>query len=188
MEYKLTIKENFLRFLSGRMPEYIPKFEMEGWFKSSSVKFGSGYVKEDGTRVDEFGVEYTSVASAPNKASMPTPGKILLEDICDWEKVIRTPEIPRDVDWEAMAKKDLGDYDRANLPVMMFAGGYFQTLMGFMGFTEGLCAMYEEPEAVYDLSACFFWKGITSFRFISGEMKGFSLVALSSRIYHTSGL
>ena len=46
MEYKLTVKENFLRFMSGEMPEYIPKFEMEGWFKSSSVKFGNGYVKE----------------------------------------------------------------------------------------------------------------------------------------------
>ena len=64
LEYRLTVKENFLRFMSGEMPEYIPKFEMEGWFKSSSVKFGSGYVKEDGTRVDEFGVEYTSVATA----------------------------------------------------------------------------------------------------------------------------
>ena len=154
MEYKLTVKENFLRFMSGEMPEYIPKFEMEGWFKSSSVKFGNGYVKEDGTRVDEFGVEYTSVATAPNRASMPTPGKILLEDITRWEQVIHPPEIPRDVDWEEMAKKDLGDYDRSHLPVMMFAGGYFQTLMGFMGFTEGLCAMYEEPEAVYDLFTC----------------------------------
>ena len=154
MEYKLTVKENFLRFMSGEMPEYIPKFEMEGWFKSSSVKFGNGYVKEDGTRMDEFGVEYTSVATAPNRASMPTPGKILLEDITRWEQVIHPPEIPRDVDWEEMAKKDLGDYDRSHLPVMMFAGGYFQTLMGFMGFTEGLCAMYEEPEAVYDLFTC----------------------------------
>ena len=38
-----------------------------------------------------------------------------------------------------------------NKPVMMDGGAYFQRLMGFMGFTEGLCAMYEEPEAVYDL-------------------------------------
>ena len=95
MEYKLTVKENFLRFMSGEMPEYIPKFEMGGWFKGTSVKFGNGHVKEDGTRVDDFGVEYTTVPSAPNQASMPTPGKILLEDICDWEKVIRTPPSPR---------------------------------------------------------------------------------------------
>ena len=151
MEYKLTAKENFLRFMSGEMPEYIPKFEMVAWFRGTSVKFGSGHIKEDGTRVDDFGVEYTAVPSAPNQASMPTPGKILLEDICDWEKVIRTPPIPTDVDWEAMAKKDLKDFDRVNKPVMMESGAYFQTLMGFMGFTEGLCAMYEEPEAVYDL-------------------------------------
>ena len=29
--------------------------------------------------------------------------------------------------------------------------GYFQNLMAFMGFTEGLLAMYEEPEEVYAL-------------------------------------
>ncbi len=151
MEYKLTIKENFLRLMSGEMPEYIPKFDMFGWFRTTSVKFGGGYVKEDGTRVDEFGVEYTAVPSAPGQAAMPTPGKILLEDIADWEKVIRVPEIPTDVDWEAMAKKDLADYDRENLPVMMESGAYFQPLMGFMSFTEGLCAMYEDPDSVYDL-------------------------------------
>jgi len=29
--------------------------------------------------------------------------------------------------------------------------GYFQHLMNFMGFTEGLCAMQEEPEEVFEL-------------------------------------
>ena len=151
MEYRLTVKENFLRLMSGEMPEYIPKFEMGGWMMNSSVKFGNGFTREDGTRVDEFGVEYTSVPTAPGQAAMPTPGKILLEDIEDWEKVIHTPEIPKDVDWEAVAKKDLADYDRVNKPLMMEAGAYFQPLMGFMSFTEGLCAMYENPEAVTDL-------------------------------------
>ena len=151
MEYKLTIKENFLRLMSGEMPEYIPKFEMDGWMLASSVKIGNGYTKEDGTRVDHYGVEYTSVPTAPGQAAMPTPGKIILADIEDWEKVIHTPEIPTDVDWEAVAKKDLEKIDRVNRPVMMEAGAYFQPLMGFMSFTEGLCAMYENPEAVYDL-------------------------------------
>ena len=151
MEYKLTVKENFLRLLSGEMPEYIPKYEMMGWGFRSSVKIGSGYVREDGTSVDDFGVEYKPVPGAPGGAPMPVPGKILLEDVTEWEKVIHVPEIPRDVDWEEMAKKDLKDVDRTNRPVIMNAGGYFQTLMGFMSFTEGLCAMYEEPEAVYDL-------------------------------------
>ena len=151
MEYKLTIKENFMRLMSGEMPEYIPKFEMDGWMLAPSVKIGNGYTKEDGTRVDHYGVEYTSVPTAPGQAAMPTPGKIILEDIEDWEKVIHTPEIPDDIDWETVAKKDLEKVDRVNRPVMMEAGAYFQPLMGFMSFTEGLCAMYENPEAVYDL-------------------------------------
>lgn len=151
MEYRLTEKENFLRLMRGEMPEYIPKFEMGGWMMNCSVKFGNGYTREDGVRIDEFGVEYTPVPTAPGQAAMPTPGKILLEDIEDWEKVIHTPEIPEDVDWEEVAKKDLKDFDRVNKPLMMEAGAYFQRLMGFMSFTEGLCAMYESPEAVEDL-------------------------------------
>ncbi|MBE6966907.1 MAG: hypothetical protein IKK00_07705 [Oscillospiraceae bacterium] len=150
MEYKLTVKENFLRLMSGQMPEYVPKFEMMGWMIRPSVKFGNGYETENGGFVDELGVEYAPVLSNPELPPMPAPGKILLEDVADWEKIIRTPEIP-DVDWAEAAKKDLADYDRVNKPLMMAAGSYFQTLMSFMGFTGGLLAMYEDPDSVYDL-------------------------------------
>ena len=152
VEYKLSKKENFLRLLSGEIPEYIPRYEMEGWNVHVRVKFGTGFVmKENGSFIDEFGVEYRGVPGAPNGAPMPVPGCAILEDITQWEKVIHTPAIPTDVDWEEQAKKDLKDVDRNTRPVMMDTGNYFQSLMGFMGFTEGLCAMYEEPEAVYDL-------------------------------------
>ena len=151
MEYKLTRKENFLRLMSGEMPEYIPNFDMMGWMKNCSLQLGESRILDNGNRYDEFGVEYTSSSSAPGNPVMPTPGKFLLEDIRDWEKVVRTPELPQDIDWEALAKKDLKDLDRHSDPHLMEVGGYFQLLMGFMGFTNGLCAMYEEPEAVYDL-------------------------------------
>ena len=149
MEYKLNAKENFLRILSGEMPEYIPKYDMIGWLCRCSVRFGGG-TREDGTPFNDYGVEFTNVDAA-NGAGLPTPGKFILTDIADWPKYIHHPDIPTDVDWEAVAKKDIEAFDRREKPLIMSSGDYFQGLMAFMGFTEGLCAMYESPEDVYAL-------------------------------------
>ncbi len=50
-----------------------------------------------------------------------------------------------------MAKKDLENLKINREETALSFGmhvGYFQNLMGFMGFSEGLCAMYEEPDEV----------------------------------------
>jgi hypothetical protein len=54
------------------------------------------------------------------------------------------------VDWETVAKKAVENLDRRETAVTQGTHvGYFQQLMNFMGFTEGLLAMAEEPEEVY---------------------------------------
>ena len=146
MEYKLTEKENFLRMLSGEMPEFVPHYNMMGWGLRSSVRFSKG-PEIGGGFVSDYGVEFTPV-SAAGGAALPTPGKFILKEIEDWPNVIHNPTIPNDIDWEAAAKKDTENFDRVNKPCFMSAGDYFQNLMAFMGFTEGLCAMYESPEEV----------------------------------------
>ena len=51
-----------------------------------------------------------------------------------------------------MAKKDLERIDRTQTAVSASVHvGYFQSLCNFMGFNEGLMAMIEEPEEVYEL-------------------------------------
>ncbi len=81
------------------------------------------------------------------------PGKIILKDIRQWRDVIKKPDLSH-VDWEAMAKKDLKKaciYPEETAIVFHMHVGYFQNLMAFMGFENGLCAMYEEPEGVLAL-------------------------------------
>jgi uroporphyrinogen-III decarboxylase len=146
-QYKLTEKENYLRMLNGEFPEFLPRFDMMNWMGLSGLNFGK--VLPNGNRVTEFGVEMVSVADAEG-GPIPVPGKFILKDITKWRDVIKAPDL-KEVDWEAQAAKDLKDKDRTNNPYMMFAGDFFQALMGFMGFTEGLCAMYEEPDEVYAL-------------------------------------
>ena len=71
--------------------------------------------------------------------------------------MIKAPDIS-DIDWESMVKKkmDALNIDRSQTAVafnMHF--GYFQSLMAFMGFNEGLCAMYEEPmRSMHYLTTC----------------------------------
>jgi len=51
-----------------------------------------------------------------------------------------------------MAKAGTAHIDRENIGVIsMIGNGPFQALIGFMGFTEGLIALLEEPEACKEL-------------------------------------
>jgi len=158
----LTEKENYLRVVNGEMPEWVPRtsFASPGRkpatgfvFPSIMMQLGGGPVMDDEGKMigfrDAWGVEYVSTKETSN-ASLPVPGKFLLDDITRWRDVIKAPEIP-DVDWEEMAAKDLANLDRENSAMYGGMSGYFLNLMNFMGFSEGLCAMVEEPEEVMAL-------------------------------------
>ena len=138
----LTERENILRMYRGEMPEYIPRFGMANvrcsWFPN---------VKLPGYHVDEFGVEYIGREGIFDGTPIPYPGRFLLRDIRRWREVVRFPSL-RDVDWERLAREDTGQIDRKTQAFSMYYGKIFQKLTDFMGFTEGLCAMAEEPEEV----------------------------------------
>ena len=99
---------------------------------------------------DVWGVEYVATKET-GYMSLPKPGRFILDDICRWRDIIKAPDISH-IDWETMAKKDLAQVDRTQTSVTATIHvGYFQQLMNLMGFTEGLCAMLEEPEEVMAL-------------------------------------
>jgi len=158
----LTEKENYLRVLRGEWPEWIPRmgFASPGrpptsafFMPSYSSMLGGGPVLDSAGNAigykDMWGVEYVSTKETSN-ASLPVPDKFILEDITKWRDIVKIPEVP-DVDWEAMAKKDLENVDRENSAVSGGQSGYFLPLMNMMGFSNGLMAMYEEPDEVLAL-------------------------------------
>jgi len=153
-----------MRLFSGEIPEYIPRYNYftPGDQNPANLQVmpmpkrdpNAAPFGKDGF-VNMFGVKYVTSAST-GYAGLPEPGNFILKDIRDWKKVIKTPDIS-DVSesaWEDMAKKDM---ERMKLNREMTAlalgpgGGVFQDLMSFMGFTEGLCAMAEEPDEVKEL-------------------------------------
>ncbi|MCQ2452076.1 MAG: veratrol--corrinoid protein metyltransferase [Oscillospiraceae bacterium] len=100
--------------------------------------------------VDIWGVPYVTTRET-GFSPLPEPGVFILKDLADWREVIKAPDISN-VDWKAVAEKDLAqladmgiDREQTALGLMTHLG-YFQQIMSFMGFEEGLCAMYEDPE------------------------------------------
>ena len=150
---QLTEKENYLMCLRGEQPEWIPHESLDPTIKGPSASTGPSIlmprVDADGRMWDIWGVELITSAEAAG-GRIPKTWDFLLDDVTKWHDVIKAPDISG-VDWEQMAKKDLeraAKYiDRENQAVCyMGGGGFFQNLMAFMGFTEGLCALFEEPE------------------------------------------
>jgi hypothetical protein len=92
----------------------------------------------------------------------PRPNVHILEDVRKWRDVIKLPSL-ESFDWEREAKKTLDTLDadlksrgldRSMVATVFGAGigmGYFVNLANFMGMTEALCALLEEPEAVQEL-------------------------------------
>jgi len=153
----LSKKDNYLRMLRGEMPEYIPSM-MDG-FAFGGVMLGpdlGGLMGDWGDKTevkDMFGVPYVRELNA-NNGPIPKPGEFILDDITKWRDVIKRPEVLDNIDWQYLADTQLPQFDREN--GIMSGGasvgnGYFEMLVSFMGFDNGLIACFEEPEEVKDL-------------------------------------
>lgn len=157
---KLSPKENYLRLTRGEVSEYLPIYTMMGPGYNGETPtamcgprhlFGCTHLTPQGGK-DMWGVSYVATEGT-GWAALPQPNNFILKDITKWRDVIKNPEIPS-VDWVEMAQKDIEEakIDRTQTALMAPCDLMpFQQLMAFMGFTEGLCAMYEEPEEVKDL-------------------------------------
>ncbi len=154
----MTERENLLMVYRGEVPEWLPRYSLAppapGTKKApATMPVNPSFLnrkKVGDAEIDIWGVEHTATESTGGM-SLPTPGKFILTDITKWRDVIKAPDISG-IDWEAMAKKDTENINREESVVeLMTHVGYFQHLMEFMGFTEGLTAMYEEPEEVMAL-------------------------------------
>ncbi|SHH65173.1 Uroporphyrinogen decarboxylase (URO-D) [Sporobacter termitidis DSM 10068] len=152
----LTEKQNYLRMLSGEQPEYVPQYtfgQMPGEKKLVATQMFeppviSQHRKNNGGK-DIWGVNYVATYETGN-AILPEPNNFILADITKWRDVIRAPSLDG-VDWEKMVKDDMEKtgIDRSQTALALnLHMGYFQTLMSFMGFSEGLMAMFEEPDEV----------------------------------------
>lgn len=150
----MTEKQNLQKMLNGDMPEWLPldclmKYPDE--FKPSIFHaHPSVYSHNYPGGKDMFGVEFVGTDSTSG-FELPAPNQFILKDITEWAKVIKVPNID-DFDFNEMARKEMERADRNESMVELHTHlGYFQNLMAFMGFSEGLFTMACYPDEVYDL-------------------------------------
>ena len=162
---KLTPKENFLRLVNGQVPESVPVWNY-GVLKDFNnemcyCNIGPSLFDEThlhaqkGGFVDSWGVEFACNEST-NFAPVPAPGSALLtiDDLPHWRDFIKVPQIPDDIDWEIMARKDIAasGINRETTAAMGLIGVMpFQELIAFLGFEDCFMALYEEPEAIHEI-------------------------------------
>ncbi len=157
----LTPRENALMAYRHQIPAYIPCFFTDVIVTQAcpSMERYTGH----SVGKDFFGVEWTY---EPNiHAPMPTPGKIMFEDIEDWRDYLKLPDLDA-IDWEKQADIDVHTdfmafvmgagivpfqdgssiYDTDKLRVCMILNGPFERLHSLMGFENALVALASDPE------------------------------------------
>jgi hypothetical protein len=152
----MTEKQNYMMLLRGEQPEWVPRYTYApdpGGRPVATCQTGPGFLHKHfygpGLAQDIWGVTHVPVPEAGG-SKMPEPNNFILKDIRKWRDVIKAPDISG-FDWEAIAKEDLkmlpiNREDTALIYSIMAEP--FLKLVSFMGFSESLCAMYEEPEEV----------------------------------------
>ncbi|MCR3923319.1 MAG: veratrol--corrinoid protein metyltransferase [Firmicutes bacterium] len=156
MTAHLTQKENFLRVARGEMPEYVPvsTFGEPGGAPLMAMADPSilgSFRGPDGGK-DPWGVTFVTNEET-NFAALPKPNDFILTDVTKWRDIIKAPDYSG-YDWVAAAKADREKFVKDPDKTAFVISGYadlFQQFIGFMGFTEGLCALYEEKEEVEEL-------------------------------------
>ncbi|HHT17421.1 MAG TPA: hypothetical protein GXZ77_06905 [Papillibacter sp.] len=156
-DYPITPEENFRRIAERREPLWTPN-SMTDMHILMLPQIGDGdpigpdfrrKATENYEFKDWFGVPMTWVVSAGGPIN--TPGTRLLEDVTEWEKVIKFPDLAR-WDWKGPAERFFKTEYRPGRVVQVVVGmcctEQLVSVMG--GYAEAMLAMATEPEAVRD--------------------------------------
>ncbi|BFL47557.1 hypothetical protein C3B58_12605 [Lactonifactor longoviformis] len=140
----MTARENALEVLHWGKPEYVPlstdAIQLVGMIPGDfdgPMKGGK----------DLFGVPWVE----SREGAMVASGFTLFDDICEWEKYIKRPDLSV-YDFKRFAEMEYGMIDSSNKVRTLFCqNGLFMRLVNTMGFMEGLIAIASEPERCMDL-------------------------------------
>ena len=162
----ITPKENFIRAAKRDKPMWVPnhltdtqefQFNELGTHKLGKFQGGPDFLRPsqvDYTFLDPYGNSWSWVASA--QGAMLTPGTKILDDITQWEKVIKWPVHDEWTYVEVAEEFMKNQYDPTKALHINIFQGLTEMLVAFLGgYGEGMLAMAEEPEAVSDLFAYF---------------------------------
>lgn len=134
----MTPRENYMIAARGGKPERVPLFPFD-----ANVFMPDFWAWRD----PETGADFCNIRWVTNDAGeMPEPGWQAMDDITKWREIVKFPKVS-EMDWEGMLAKynENRDPDKVDI-AMINTNGIFLIPINMMGWTDGLCALIEEPE------------------------------------------
>lgn len=139
----MTERENYLKVLNGEQPDWVPNYwDACEWLIPPITALHMATEE----KIDCLGVHWIIDDAGP----MADTSYYVMDDISDWRTYVHLPDIDA-FDWEKSAEEEAAKHDpNKAIAVMPGLGGgcFFIPLMNMMGFENGLCAMYEDPDEV----------------------------------------
>lgn len=138
----ITARENYLIAFHGGKPHWVPDYFNDTFSINLTSKLETK-IRPDGRTEDFLGVIY----SGNQYGIMPDTSHVAWKEVSDWRNY-KFPDVDS-LDWEAEREwvKKHRDPNKA-LEINFGNFGMFLQLVNAMGWEEGLCALYEDPEEV----------------------------------------
>ena len=146
----ITARENFLRFARREKPMFMP-FDTDEVMTSPALFPDAvarafcvdnvGLPPEGPGGKDMFGIEWVYVEQVGG--SMVKPGAPTLEDICDWESVIKFPNLD-EWDWEGSAEANKDLFGKEFVTNVWVMNGLFERLISWMDFEGAAMALIDD--------------------------------------------
>ena len=147
---RITPRENFIRFFRNEPVQWTPssrdilRFDPDiipDNIARGAVNEARKYTPEQYGGSDMFGVPWIYVPA--ERGSIEPPGYTMLDDISNWEEVIRFPDLDS-WDWEGAALRNKEYLNTDKLIDSTIYTGFFERLISFLGFEEAAIAMIDE--------------------------------------------
>lgn len=153
----ISIRENFKRATEFNNPVWVPNsntdFNFAMLYVISGMPEADWGAKERTEYKDWFGVEWMFVPEAGGP--MLKPNTQFLDDITQWEKKVKFPNLD-EYDFEGLCKKWWEKCDPEKVTHINIGQGCTERLVALRGgYTDAMCDMALEPEAVRDFLDAF---------------------------------
>lgn len=139
-------KEDMLKVFRHEKPEGLPHLLSEGvHFLAPQNGFCERPAGGKGG-YDWFGVKWNYIEG--DLAPVPdTTAPLICENICDWEKAIKFPNLEK-WDWDRAAEIDhVAEIDRDHKMLYTSSlNGFFERMHTLLGFENALCSLLTDPE------------------------------------------
>jgi len=146
----LTKKQNMLETIKGGSPDrFVNQYE----FLNIIMEIPTGLQFNYGqTWKDHWGITWQWPEGQLGMFPVHHDGLAVIQDITEWQKVVKKPEIVKSDEAWAPAVARAKAIDRNEEYVTgFFAPGIFEMTHHLMGMENALMALYEEPEAMHEL-------------------------------------